>query len=79
MRKISYTIILTLIISLISSLYYMNSEIMELDKRCKDMEKIIDLNSRTLIGVYQYLIEKEKEAKTYKQSQLVDNQRVVKF
>lgn len=57
----------------------MNSEIMELDKRCKDMEKIIDLNSRTLIGVYQYLIEKEKEAKTYKQSQLVDNQRVVKF
>jgi len=79
MRKISYTIILTLIISLISSLYYMNSEIMELDKRCKDMEKIIDLNSRTLIGVYQYLIEKEKEAKTYKQSQLVDNQRVVNF
>lgn len=57
----------------------MNSEIMELDKRCKDMEKIIDLNSRTLIGVYQYLIEKEKEAKTYKQSQLVDNQRVVNF
>ena len=57
----------------------MNSEIMELDKRCKDMEKIIDLNSRTLIGVYQYLIEKEKDAKTYKQSQLVDNQRVVNF
>jgi len=79
MRKISYTIILTLIISLISSLYYMNSEIMELDKRCKDMEKIIDLNSRTLIGVYQYLIEKEKDAKTYKQSQLVDKQRVVNF
>jgi len=79
MRKISYTIILTLIISLISSLYYMNSEIMKLEKKSKDMESIIELNSRTLIGVYQYLIEKEKEAKAYKQNQLVDNQRVVNF
>jgi len=57
----------------------MNSEIMKLEKRSKDMESIIDLNSRTLIGVYEYLVEKEKQAKTYKQSQLVDNQRVVNF
>jgi len=79
MRKVTYTIIFIAVISLLSSLYYMNSEIMKLEKRSKDMESIIDLNSRTLIGVYEYLVEKEKQAKTYKQSQLVDNQRVVNF
>jgi len=79
MRKVTYTIIFIAAISLLSSLYYMNSEIMKLEKRSKDMESIIDLNSRTLIGVYEYLVEKEKQAKTYKQSQLVDNQRVVNF
>ena len=66
-------------ISLLSSLYYMNSEIMKLEKRSKDMESIIDLNSRTLIGVYEYLVEQERQSKSYKQSQLVDNQRVVNF
>lgn len=79
MRKTTYAIIIVAVLSLLASLYYMNSEIMKLEKRSKDMEKIIDLNSRTLIGVYQYLIEKEKEAKAYKQHQLVDNQQVVKF
>ena len=78
-RKMTYAILLAAVLCLLASLYYMNSEIMKLDKRCKDMEKIIDLNSRTLIGVYQYLIEKENDAKAYKQNQLVDNQRVVKF
>ena len=57
----------------------MNSEIMKLEKRSKDMESIIDLNSRTLIGVYEYLVEQERQSKSYKQSQLVDNQRVVNF
>jgi hypothetical protein len=79
MRKTTYAIIIVAVLSLLASLYYMNSEIMKLEKRSKDMESIIDLNSRTLIGVYQYLIEKEKEAKAYKQHQLVDNQQVVKF
>lgn len=79
MRKTTYAIIVITVLSLLTSLYYMNSEIVELDNRCKDMEKIIDLNSRTLVGVYQYLIEKEKEEKFQKQSQLVDNQLVVKF
>lgn len=79
MRKTTYAIIVIAVLSLLTSLYYMNSEIVELDNRCKDMEKIIDLNSRTLVGVYQYLIEKEKEEKFQKQSQLVDNQLVVKF
>ena len=79
MRKTTYAIIIIAVLSLLTSLYYMNSEIMKLEKKSKDMESIIDLNSRTLIGVYQYLIEKEKEAKAYKQHQLVDNQQVVKF
>lgn len=78
-RKITYVIILTAVISLLACLYYMNSEIVKLENRCKDMEKIIDLNSRTLIGVYQYLIDKEKEAKILSLNQIVDNQRVVKF
>ena len=79
MRKVTYTIIFVAVISLLSSLYYMNSEIMKLEKRSKDMESIIDLNSRTLIGVYEYLVEQERQSKSYKQSQLVDNQRVVNF
>ena len=79
MRKISYTIISVSILSLISSLYYMNSELVKLESKCKDMESIIDLNSRTLIEVYEYLIEQERQSKSYKQSQLVDNQRVVNF
>jgi hypothetical protein len=79
MRKISYTIISVSILSLISSLYYMNSELVKLESKCKDMESIIDLNSRTLIGVYEYLVEQERQSKSYKQSQLVDNQRVVNF
>lgn len=78
-RKITYVIILTAVISLLACLYYMNSEMVKLENRCKDMEKIIDLNSRTLIGVYQYLIDKEKEAKILSLNQIVDNQRVVKF
>ena len=79
MRKISYTIISVSILSLISSLYYMNSELVKLESKCKDMESIINLNSRTLIEVYEYLIEQERQSKSYKQSQLVDNQRVVNF
>ena len=78
-RKMTYTIICGAVLSLLACLYYMNSEMVELENRCKDMEKIIDLNSRTLIGVYQYLIDKEKEAKTLSLNQIVDNQRVVKF
>lgn len=78
-RKITYVIILTAVLSLLASLYYMNSEMVELENRCKDMEKIIDLNSRTLIGVYEYLMDKEKEAKTLSLNQIVDNQQVVKF
>ena len=57
----------------------MNSELVKLESKCKDMESIIDLNSRTLIEVYEYLIEQERQSKSYKQSQLVDNQRVVNF
>ena len=57
----------------------MNSELVKLESKCKDMESIIDLNSRTLIGVYEYLVEQERQSKSYKQSQLVDNQRVVNF
>ena len=57
----------------------MNSELVKLESKCKDMESIIDLNSRTLIDVYEYLVEQERQSKSYKQSQLVDNQRVVNF
>ena len=57
----------------------MNSELVKLESKCKDMESIINLNSRTLIEVYEYLIEQERQSKSYKQSQLVDNQRVVNF
>ena len=57
----------------------MNSEMVELENRCEDMEKIIDLNSRTLIGVYQYLIDKEKLEKPFSLNQIVDNQQVIKY
>ena len=78
-RKTTHTIIVVAILSLLASLYYMNSEMIELEKRCEDMEKIIDLNSRTIIGVYQYLLDEEKLEKPFSLKQIVDNQQVVKF
>ena len=79
MRKTTYTIICGVVLSLLACLSYMNSEMVELENRCEDMEKIIDLNSRTLIGVYQYLIDKEKLEKPFSLNQIVDNQQVIKY
>ena len=78
-RKTTHTIIVVAILCLLASLYYMNSEMVKLETRCKDMETLIDLNSRTLIGVYQYLVDKEKLENINKPTQFIDYQQVVKF
>ena len=78
-RKTTYTIVVVGILCLLASLYYMNSEMVKLERRCKDIEILIDLNSRTLIGVYQYLIDKEKLENIKKPTQFIDYQQVVKF
>ena len=78
-RQTTHTIVVVAILCLLASLYYMNSEMIKLERRCKDMETLIDLNSRTLIGVYQYLVDKEKLENIKKPTQLIDYQQVVKF